>query len=146
MYTGHPNLDANINGLKGMIEALQQEELYAEDEESGALDIAWTLNGEKDYSYYLFDQQVVEDILVQYDASQVDDSKAYWALDKMIPVCYVGDATYQLVRQAEDEDAEIDYDAAIAIYQSELDRILPYVKTYCDEEVAAMAAIEDILK
>ena len=81
-----------------MIEALQQEELYAEDEESGALDIAWTLNGEKDYSYYLFDQQVVEDILVQYDASQVDDSKAYWALDKMIPVCYVGDATYQLVR------------------------------------------------
>lgn len=146
VYTGHPNLDANINGLKGMIEALQQEELYAEDEESGALDIAWTLNGEKDYSYYLFDQQVVEDILVQYDASQVDDSKAYWALDKMIPVCYVGDATYQLVRQAEDEDAEIDYDAAIAIYQSELDRILPYVKTYCDEEVAAMAAIEDILK
>ncbi len=146
VYTGHPNLDANINGLKGMIEALQQEELYAEDEESGALDIAWTLNGEKDYSYYLFDQQVVEDILAQYDASLVDDSKAYWALDKMIPVCYVGDATYQLVRQAEDEEAEIDYDGAIAVYQSELDRIFPYVKSYCDEEVAAMKAIEDILK
>lgn len=146
VYTGHPNLDANINGLKGMIEALQQEELYAEDEESGALDIAWTLNGEKDYSYYLFDQQVVEDILAQYDASLVDDSKAYWALDKMIPVCYVGDATYQLVRQAEVEEAEIDYDGAIAVYQSELDRIFPYVKSYCDEEVAAMKAIEDILK
>ena len=146
VYTGHPNLDSNINALKGIIDALENETLYAEDEESGALDIAWALNGEKDYSYYLFEQKVVEDILAQYDAANVDDSDAYWALDKMIPVCYVGDATYNLVRQAEDENAQIDYEAAAAIYKGVLDEMIPYVKIYSEEEIAAMAAIRDILR
>lgn len=146
VYTGHPNLDDDINGLKGIITALEDEVLYAEDEESGALDIAWTLNGEKDYSYYLFDRQVVEDILAQYDPDKVDPAKTYWATDKLIPVCYVGDATYNLVKLAEEEDADIDYEAAIAVYQRELDKLMPYVKTYSDEEAAAMQTIAEQLK
>lgn len=146
VYTGHPNLDANISALQGMVKALEKEELYAEDEESGALDLAWTLNGEKDYAYYLFDKQVGDDVLVQYDAEKVDDSKAYWALDRMIPVCYVGETTYNLVKQAEDENADIDYEGAIRTYQDEIDRLLPYVKTISGQETAAMKTITDMLK
>ena len=146
VYTGHPNLDANISSLEGMITALEQEELYAEDEESGALDIAWTLNGEKDYAYYLFDQRVGDDIIAQYDPEKLSDNKAYWALDRMIPVCYVGETTYDLVRQADDENADIDYEGAIKTYKDQLNKLLPYVKTYSDQEMAAIKTVTDMFK
>lgn len=146
VYTGHPNLDANISSLEGMITALEQEELYAEDEESGALDIAWTLNGEKDYAYYLFDQRVGDDIIAQYDPEKLSDNKAYWALDRMIPVCYVGETTYDLVRQADDENDDIDYEGAIKTYKDQLNKLLPYVKTYSDQEMAAMKTVTDMFK
>lgn len=50
------------------------------------------------------------------------------------------------MRQAEDENAQIDYEAAAAIYKEVLDEMIPYVKIYSDEEIAAMAAIRDILR
>lgn len=146
VYVGHPNLDDDINALGGMVKALEKEELYAEDEESGALDIAWTLNGEKEYIYYLFDKQVAEEVLAQYDPEKSADSKEYWALNRMIPVCYVGDTTYELVMQAEEENPQIDYAAAIKAYEDARAELLPYVAEYCNAEIAAMEKMAEALR
>lgn len=145
VYVGHPNLDDDINALAAMIEALEREELYAEDEESGALDIAWTLNGEKEYIYYLFDKQVAEEVLAQYDPEKSLDEKEYWALDRMVPVCYVGDTTYELLTQAEKDEPQIDYSAAAAAYTSAREELLPYVAEYCRAEMAAMEKMAQVL-
>lgn len=104
------------------------------------------MNGEKDYAYYLFDQRVGDDIIAQYDPEKLSDNKAYWALDRMIPVCYVGETTYDLVRQADDENADIDYEGAIKTYKDQLNKLLPYVKTYSDQEMAAMKTVTDMFK
>lgn len=145
VYVGHPNLDDDINALDAMVKALEKEELYAEDEESGALDIAWTLNGEKEYIYYLFDKQVAEEVLAQYDPEKSIDSKEYWALNRMVPVCYVGDTTYELLTQAEKDEPQIDYAAAIEAYKTAREEMLPYVAEYCKAEMAAMEQMSQIL-
>lgn len=145
VYVGHPNLDDDINALGAMVKALENEELFAEDEESGALDIAWTLNGEKEYIYYLFDKQVAEEVLAQYDPEKSVDSKEYWALNRMVPVCYVGDTTCELLNQAEEEDPQIDYEAAIGAYKAAREEMLSYVAEYCGTEMAAMEKMAEIL-
>lgn len=146
VYIGHPNVNSNVEILQGIIAGLQKEELYAEDEESGALDIAWNLNSAHDYNYYNFSQKVGDDIGVMYDNDKVSEEKAYWGLDKMVPVYYVGETTYNLVHQAEDENAEIDFAAAIEVYQAALDQALEDVKAYADAEVQGMKDIAGILK
>lgn len=146
VYVGHPNLDANINILQGTIEGLENKELYAEDEESGALDVVWELNGEKEYIYYLFDKQVAEEVLAQYDPDKSKDAKEYWALNRMIPVCYVGDTTTKLLAQADKDNSKVDFDAAIKAYSAERSEMLPYVKKYCKAEMNAMGKMADALK
>lgn len=146
VYIGHPNLNANAEILQGVIAGLEKKELYAEDEESGALDQAWQLNAVHDYGYYLFSKKVNDEIEYMYDAEKVSKDKSYWGTDKMIPVCYVGDMTYKLVRQAEKDDAKIDYDQAVKVYQKALDQTLKDVKSYAGDEVKAMGKIAEGLK
>ncbi len=146
VYIGHPNLNANVETLQGVIAGLEKKELYAEDEESGALDIAYNLNVGHDYGYYIFSKKVADDIGQMYDSSKVSKDKSYWGTDKMIPVYYVGDMTYKLVRQAEDENAKIDYDAALKVYNKALKQALKDVKKYADAEVAGMNKIAETLK
>ena len=64
----------------------------------------------------------------------------------MVPVYYVGDTTYKLVRQAEDENAKIDYKGAIKVYQKALNQALKDVKSYSNAEVKAMGDITKTLK
>lgn len=37
VYIGHPNINSNVEVIQGVIAGLENKELYAEDEESGAL-------------------------------------------------------------------------------------------------------------
>ncbi|MGN0704456.1 MAG: M28 family peptidase [Lentihominibacter sp.] len=146
VYIGHPNINSNVETLQGVVAGLEKKELYAEDEESGALDIAWNLNSAHDYGYYLFDKEAVDSIEEMYDADKVSKDKSYWGTDKMVPVYYVGDTLSELVQQAEDENAEIDYDGALKVYQDTLKQALEDVKDYSAAEVKGMAKIADILK
>lgn len=143
VYIGHPTVNDNAEYLQGIISALEDETLYADDEESGALDIAWQLNSMHDYGYYNFSEAVTTTINEMYDADKVSDNKAYWGLDKMVPVVYVGETTYDLVHS---DESDVDYDAAIEVYQEALDETLANIKTYCQQEIEAAADIADILK
>lgn len=146
VYIGHPNLNNNVEVLQGVIAGLEKKELYAEDEESGALDIAYGLNVGHDYNYYIFSKKVGDDIGQMYDSSKVSKDKSYWGTNKMIPIYYVGDMTYKLVRQAEDKNAKIDYDAALKVYNKALKQALKDVKNYADAEVEGMNKIAETLK
>ena len=64
----------------------------------------------------------------------------------MVPVYYVGDTLAELVEDAEDEDADIDYDGALKVYQDTLKQALEDVKDYSAAEVKGMAKIADILE
>ena len=146
VYIGHPNINSNVETLQGVVAGLEKKELYAEDEESGALDIAWQLNAAHDYGYYLFDKDAVDSIVEMYDGDKVSRDKSYWGTDKMVPVYYVGDTLAELVEDAEDEDADIDYDGALKVYQDTLKQALKDVKDYSAAEVKGMAKIADILE
>lgn len=146
VYIGHPNINSNVEVIQGVISGLQNKELYAEDEESGALDIAYNLNSVHDYAYYIFSTKVADDIAEMYDADKVSTNKSYWGTDKMVPVYYVGDTLHKLVRQAEDENAEIDYNEAIMVYKKALKQALNDVKDYSAAEIKGMEKIEKTLK
>ena len=146
VYIGHPNINSNVETLQGVVAGLEKKELYAEDEESGVLDIAWNLNSAHDYGYYLFDKEAVDSIEEMYDGDKVSKDKSYWGTDKMVPVYYVGDTLSKLVQQAEDENAEIDYDGALKVYKDTLKQALKDVKDYSAAEVKGMAKIAEILK
>lgn len=145
VYIGHPTINDNVQTLQGVIAGLEKEELYAEDEESGALDIAYNLNSVHDYGYYLFGKKTADSIGQMYDTDKVSKEKSYWGTDKMVPVYYVGHTTYDLVRQAEDENAKIDYKGAIKVYQKALNQALKDVKSYSDAEIKAMGDITKTL-
>ena len=146
VYIGHPTINNNVETLQGVIAGLEKEELYAEDEESGALDIAYNLNSLHDYYYYIFGKKTAKNLGQMFDGTKVSKEKSYWGTDKMVPVYYVGDTTYKLVRQAEDENAKIDYKGAIKVYQKALNQALKDVKSYSNAEVKAMGDITKTLK
>lgn len=145
VYIGHPNINNNVEILQGVVGALQKEELYSEDEETGALDLAWQLNAAHDYNYYLFSKEVGDDIESMYDADKVSENKSYWGTGKMVPVYYVGDTTYQLVKQAEKKNAKINYAKAEKAYRAALNQALKDVKSYAAEERKGMDRIAQIL-
>ncbi len=143
VYIGHPNVNNNANVLKGVIAGLENKELYAEDEESGALDQAWNLNAGHDYGYYNFSKKVVDDIEIQYDADKVDKDLTFWGTNKLVPVYYVGDTTYKLVHS---DEKDIDFEASIKVYNEALTQALGDIKNYTDSEITGMKKIADILK
>lgn len=81
-----------------------------------------------------------------YDADKVSESKSYWGTDKMVTVYYVGDTLHELVLQAEDENADIDYDGAAKAYKKVLKQALNDVKDYSKTEIKGMEEVTDILK
>lgn len=147
VYIGHPTINNNINTLKGVIAGLEKEELYAEDEESGALDQAWQLNVGHDYNNYNFSTKVANDIAEMYDADKVSPDKTFWGTDKLIPVYYVGETTHDLVQKsnAEKED-QINFKKSAAVYQKALDQALKDLKSRMDDETDGIKKLNDMLK
>ena len=146
VYIGHPTVNNNVKTLKGVIAGLEKKDLYNKDEESGALDIAWTLNSGHDYNYYLFSVKVSDDIAKMYDPDKVNKNKTYWGTGKLVPVPYVGSTTYKLTRQAAAEDKNIDYAGAAKVYRAALKDTLGHVKAYADSEIKGMDKLAGILK
>lgn len=146
VYIGHPNINSSVEVIQGVITGLENKELYSENGDTGALDIAFNLNSVHDYAYYVFSTKVGDDIAAMYDADKVDKNKSYWGTDKMVPVYYIGDTLHKLVCQAEDENADIDYGGAAKAYKKVLKQALRDVKDYSKAEIKGMAKIEKTLK
>lgn len=144
VYTGHSSLDTEIMVLEAVTAALEEEVLAAEDEESGALDIAWMVNAGLDYNYYIFSPEVALIELELHDADLIEEGNSFWVTDRLIPVTYVGETTAGLLAAAYAGE-DVDYEAAAAVYQEARDALIPYVKTYCEKEMDGMQQIIDLI-
>lgn len=142
VYIGHPTLNNNVKILKKTISALDKEVLWGDDGD-GALDTIGNLNSYHDWSYYYFSKKVGDDINAQYDANKLSADRSFWATGKLVPVTYVGDMSYELYHANE---ADIDFEAAKSVYQGALDQLYGYIKSYCDQEVAGMQKIAEMMK
>ena len=58
----------------------------------------------------------------------------------------MGDTLHTLVCQAEDENAEINYNGALTVYKQALKQALNDVRDYSAAEIKGMEAIAGILK
>ncbi|NLD19119.1 MAG: M28 family peptidase [Clostridiales bacterium] len=142
VYIGHPTLNTNAKILKQTIAALDKEVLWGDDGD-GALDIIGNLNAYHDWAYYSFSKKVGDDINVQYDADKVSRDLTFWATDKLVPVTYVGDMSYELYHA---EESDVDFEAAKSVYQTALDELYGHIKVYCDQEVAGMHTLAEMMK
>jgi Iap family predicted aminopeptidase len=141
---GHPTINSNAEVLEAAVTALENEEL-TNDDETGALDVLYGLNGGLEYDYYLFGKESADYTVKQYDQQYISTDKTFWGTDCMPPVVYTGDTTYSLVKAAAAE-SDVDYAAAAEVYKSALADTLENVKTYADNEVKAMAALTEMMK
>lgn len=143
VYLGHPQINTNIDILKGTIKQLDNKVLWAEDG-TGALDTVFNLNSYHDWAYYFFGEQVGYDIVTQYDGDYTAEDRLFWGTDALAPVVYVGDTSYELyMADASGEDP--DYDGAKAVYQKALDQCYADLAAACEQEMSGMAKIADIL-
>lgn len=135
ILTRHEGAIQTLNLLQGIIDAAKEGVIWAEDEESGAGDMAWALNGMVEYGYYIFSPEGVE----MTEANYFDEGKTYWGTDKTIPFVDTAEGTIALVMN---EDTE----TAIPIYQRELDNFLPNLADYIDREIAGMKQINELIE
>ena len=141
---GHPTINSNAEILKSAIAGLEKKELY-NDDETGALDVLYNLNGGIEYKYYLFGVKPSDDIIKKYDQKYISTDKTYWGTDAMPPVIYTGETTHMLAKAAEAEK-DIDYKAAAAVYKKALDDTLKNIRLYADREIKDMAKITKLMK
>ena len=143
VYTGHPNLDENIGVLESVAAALEEGVLASDDGESGAVDLAWMVNGGCDYIFYNFDTELCLEALEWIDPEKLSEDDSFWVTDRLVPVVYVGDTTAELLAAAYSGE-DVDYEAAAAVYQAARDELIPYVKTFCEGEMDGMQQIIDL--
>lgn len=129
ILTRHEGAVQTLDLLQGIIDAANEGAIWAEDEESGAGDMAWQLNGMVEYGYFIFTPEGVR----MTEANYFDDG-VYWGTDKTIPFVDTAEGTLALVY---DEDTE----AAIPVFQRELDEFLPNLNGYIDREIEGMKQI-----
>lgn len=138
----HAQVDANIRVLQGVLAGLDAEKLWTE-EEDGALDVAYNLNGVVDYNYYIFAREVADSMLIQYDDAKWT-GKRQFLTDKLPPVYWVGETTHKLVRQ-DAAGEKIDFTAAKAAYAKALEEALADLKAGIADETAAMKSLAEMI-
>lgn len=144
VYLGHPQILTNIGLLQDTIKQLDKKVLWGENGD-GALDIVFNLNSYHDWAYYFFGEKVGYDIAVQYDADYADRDKLVWGTDALAPVVYVADTSYDLY-MADAMGEKPDYKGAKAVYKEAIEECYADLAAACEQEIAAMQSVADILK
>ena len=144
IFYGHKSMNDNVNFLEGAVKGLDNKVLWADDEESGALDNAWQINAFHDYNYCIFSKDIADTVVDLYSPDKVTEND-YWGWKKQVPVVHVGEATYALNQVSEDEDPDIDWEAMKKIYSDERDKHLKDIKTLSDKEIEDMGALTEML-
>ena len=145
IFYGHLSMNNNIELLDGVLAGLDKKELWAEDEESGALDNAWQINAYHDYNYCIFDKELGDELIDLYSPDYVTEND-YWGWKKQVPVVHVGEMTYELNQLSADENAKIDWEAAKKVYQEGRANHLAEIKVLGDKEIVDMGALAQLLK
>ena len=136
----HSAYQDNVAVLTGILDALEEGVLWADDEESGALDLAWRLNNEYDYSFYSFSPETVHASMDSY--SNLDN--LFWGTNKGFEFADTGDATVSLLEK--DETGDTDFSEEIAVYQAALESQTALYKAAAEKDIPAMGELAGLLK
>ena len=136
----HSAYQDNVAVLTGILDALEKGVLWADDEESGALDLAWRLNNEYDYSFYSFSPETVHASMDSY--SNLDN--LFWGTNKGFEFADTGDATVSLLEK--DETGDTDFSEEIAVYQAALESQTALYKAAAEKDIPAMGELAGLLK
>lgn len=146
MTIKHVPYQNNIDMLNGIIAALEKGELSAKDEESGALDIAWQLNGGSEYAYYSFSPETSRASQSTLLESE-NPGNLFWGTGKGFTLADTSSATISLLEKAAAEDAgDLNFDEEIAVYKAAADAQNALLKAGIGAEIEAMKGFAAILK
>ncbi len=141
----HVPYQDNIKALSGIIKALEEGKLSDEENEDGALDLAWMLNGGAEYYYYYLTPEGIEnanDLLNE----ELNRENLFWGIGEGFEFADTSDATMSILEKAKSGDAETSYEQEIAVYGSALEEQRACLKATMEAETEDMLAIAEMLK
>ena len=130
----HEGYLENVKLLDGIIQALNQHDLYNE-EETGALDLAYQLNALCEYNYYRFTPAAAQRIDAHADARV--QANRWWGNNKGYRFANTHVATTSLLNK-ENKD---DFSEELAIYKRERNKQLKYYGETVRQEIEALTAL-----
>ncbi len=137
----HVGYQDNLYLLDGIIAALENGELFNE-EETGALDLAWGLNALAEYAYYIFTPESADCLALHADAAR--GNAQLWGKGKGFVYTNTWPATASLLMKAEEETA--DFADELTVYTAERAAQLELLGTELNAEIAAMNSLTELLK
>ncbi|MCQ2453994.1 MAG: M28 family peptidase [Clostridia bacterium] len=137
----HMGYQDNLCLLDDIIAALEKGELF-NDEENGALDLAWGLNALAEYAYYIFTPEAADCLALHADAAR--GNAQLWGKEKGYVYANTWPATCSLLMKAEEEAA--DFADELAVYTAERAAQLALLGTELNAEIAAMNSLTELLK
>lgn len=140
VYVKHGMAQDNIKNMQSVVKALEEGVLY-NDDETGALDLAWNINGEAEYTFYGFSKEVGVDQIDALTESK-NPGKLNWGTGKVSPLAESYEATISLLQKKDGDD----FTQEIAIYKGEIEKQKKIYKQYLEEEMKAMKEIGAMMK
>ena len=133
----HIGYQANIDLLNGIVNALQNGEL-GNDDETGALDLAWQLNAGTEFGYYNFSKETNARAHAALLESE-NPGNVFWATGKGYELANTQDATVSLLEKAESGDT--DFTAELDAYTDAIARQQELLAETAAAETDAMQAL-----
>ena len=137
----HVAYQNNVNVIEGVIAALE-EGVLSNEEGSGALDLAWMINGGAEYGYYSFSTETNAASLASLQ-EESNPGNLFWGTDKGSVLAQTYPATVSLLEKAESEDG--DFAEEIAVYAKEQAQQERYLQEMIRQETDAMQELTQML-
>ena len=133
----HIGYQSNLELLDGVIAALENGEL-GNDEETGALDLAWQLNAGTEFGYYNFSKETNARAHAALLESE-NPGNVFWATGKGYELADTQDATVSLLEKA--ESSGTDFTAELTAYRAAYTRQQELLAETAAAETEAMQAL-----
>ena len=137
----HVAYQNNVDVIEGVIAALEKGVLSNE-EGSGALDLAWMINGGAEYGYYSFSTETNAASLATLQ-EESNPGNLFWGTDKGSVLAQTYPATVSLLEKAGSEDG--DFAEEIAVYAKEQAQQERYLQEMIRQETDAMQELTQML-
>lgn len=136
----------NVEVLSMMVEALENGEL-ANEEETGALDLAWHINSDAEFLLYNFSPENYR-LMIDIYSDEKNAGNNFWGTGKGFVFAETIEATTSLFELMEAQEAgeDVRFDDAIAVYQRELEQQKHLFKDAAAAEIPAMQSVANVLK
>lgn len=138
----HQAYQDNVELISGVIDALEQG-ILSDEEGTGALDLAWMINGSTEYGYYNFSVETN----AASKATLLEESNPgnlFWGTGKGSILAETYPATISLLEKAEAGDKA--FDEEIAVYREALAQQQSLLAGLVNQEIASMQELTELLQ